>query len=118
MKSDLRDAPVATSAVLVDNRRFPRYSVQVPVEVQREDDPVSLRLETIDLSRGGCYVRPGITLPVGIIVQCTLCLDDYPIVIRGRVVTRHPEFGNGIMFVDFEGQAEPLLNRYLDGIVT
>ncbi len=40
------------------------------------------------------------------------------LVIRGRVVTHHPQFGNGIMFVEFEGPAEQLLNRYLDAITT
>ena len=99
-------------------RRHPRYTVNIQIEVQREGTPEPLRLETTDLSRGGCYVQPAVPLPIGVPVQTTLWLDGCPVVIRGRVVTRHPESGNGIMFVDFEGQAEPLLNRYLKAITT
>jgi hypothetical protein len=35
------------------------------------------------------------------------------------VATRHPQYGNGIMFIDFEGQGqgEVVLNRYLDAVV-
>jgi hypothetical protein len=57
-------------------------------------------------------------LPLAVRVQATLWLDACPIVIRGVVVTRHPQFGNGIMFVEFEGQGEQLLTRYLGAITT
>jgi hypothetical protein len=103
-----------------DRRLHPRYTVHVPIEILREDadSDTPLRCETTDLSRGGCYIRLAVPLPVGIRLHATLWLDGYPIVIRGLIVTRHPEFGNGIMFVDFEGQgqAEVILKRYLDGI--
>jgi hypothetical protein len=98
-------------------RRHPRYTVQVPIEIRPEGSAIPMRLETTDLSRGGCYLRLLTPLHVGIRVQATLWLSDYPIVVRGRVVTRHPHFGNGIMFVDFEGHAEVLLKRYLDAII-
>ncbi|MGB8012783.1 MAG: PilZ domain-containing protein [Terriglobales bacterium] len=98
-----------------DRRRHPRYNVHVQIEVQKEGSNAPMRLETTNLSRGGCYIQPASTLPVGIRVQTTLWLDGAaPIVMHGRVISRHPQFGNGIVFVDFEGQAEPLLNQYLD----
>jgi len=77
-----------------------------------------MRLETTDLSRGGCYIQLLIPLSVGIRVQGTFWLDGYPVHVRGLVVTRHPQFGNGIMFVEFEGEGEQLLKRYLDAITT
>lgn len=77
-----------------------------------------MRLETTDLSRNGCYVQLLIPLPVGTKVHATLWLDGYPVVIGGRVVTRHPQFGNGIMFLEFEADAEQQLKRYLDAIAT
>jgi hypothetical protein len=101
-----------------DRRLHPRYTVQVQIEVQREGSDVPMRLVTTDLSRGGCYIHLSTQLPVGVRVQATLWLDGYPVVFRGLVVTRHPEFGNGIMFVEFEGQGEQLLHRYLDAITT
>jgi hypothetical protein len=33
------------------------------------------------------------------------------------VVTRHPSFGNGIMFLDFEGEGGQVLNRYVDKLI-
>jgi hypothetical protein len=33
-------------------------------------------------------------------------------------VTRHPQFGNGIMFLEFEGGGERLLGRYLEAVTT
>jgi hypothetical protein len=99
-----------------DRRRHPRYTVQVQVELRQDGSDVPMRLETTDLSLGGCYIQLMIPLSVGIRLQDTLWLDGYPIVIRGLVVTRHPQFGNGIMFVEIEGQGEQLLHRYLDAI--
>ncbi len=101
-----------------DRRLYPRYTLQVQIEIRQEGSEVPMRLETTDLSRGGCYIELIMPLPVDVRVQATLWLDGYPIVIRGRVVTRHPQFGNGIKFVEFEGQAEHLLIRYLDAIAT
>ncbi len=99
-----------------DRRLHDRYTVQVQAEVREEGADFPLRLETTDLSRGGCYVQLLMPLAVGASVRVTLWLDGRPVVIRGRVVTRHPQFGNGIMFVEFEGQGEQLLKRYLDAI--
>ncbi len=100
-----------------DRRRHPRYTVQVPIEIHLEGSSVPRRLETTDLSRGGCYIQALTPLPLGVRVQAKLWLADCPMVVRGRVVTRHPQFGNGILFVDFEDQAEVLLNRYLEAII-
>ena len=110
--------PSAPALATRDRRLNPRYTVQVQIEILREDRDIPIRCETTDLSRGGCYIRLAVPLPVGIPLHATLWLDEYPLFIRGLVVTRHPDFGNGIMFVDFEGQAEVLLNRYLDAIIT
>jgi hypothetical protein len=101
-----------------DRRHHPRYTVQVQIEIHKEGIDVPMRLATTDLSSGGCYIQLLIPFSVGSRVQATLWLDEYPIVVRGLVVTCHPQFGNGIMFVDFEGQGKQLLKRYLDAIIT
>jgi c-di-GMP-binding flagellar brake protein YcgR len=101
-----------------ERRRYPRYTVHIQIELRQEDNDVPMRLETTDLSRNGCYVQLLAPLPVGIRIQATLWLDGYPVVIRGRVVTRHPQFGNGIMFLEFEADAEQKLSRYLEAIAT
>ena len=101
-----------------DRRQHPRYTVQVQIELRQEGSDLPMRLETTDLSRGGCYIQLISTLPLGVRVQATLWLGGYPVVIQGRVVTRHPKFGNGIMFLEFEGEGAQLLNRYLEAITT
>jgi hypothetical protein len=113
------DAPPSPPAVTQPDRRLhSRYTVQIQIELHEEGNEVPMRLVTTDLSRGGCYVQTMIQFPLGVRLQATLWLDGAPIVIRGVVVTRHPQFGNGIMFIQFEGQAEQLLARYLDSIAT
>ena len=100
-----------------DRRRYPRCTVQVQIEIRQEGNDVPMRVETTDLSRGGCYIELMMPLSVGGRVQAKLWLDGQPIVVRGRVVTCHPEFGNGIMFLEFEGEGEQILKRYLAAVV-
>jgi len=115
--ADSPDAQPATPAAIEHERRLhARYTLQVQVELREEGTEVPMRLETTDLSQGGCYVQLLMPLSVGLRVRVVLWLDNCSIVIHGRVVTRHPQFGNGIMFVEFEGQGGQLLKRYLDGI--
>ena len=101
-----------------ERRHFPRYSVHVQIAVNLDGSNFPMRLETTDLSRGGCYIQLLMDLPLGAQIHATLWLDDVPIFVRGRIVTRHPQFGNGIMFLDFEGEGEQLLKRYLEAIIT
>jgi PilZ domain len=108
--------PLSTPPVPADRRSYPRYSVQVQIELREETSDVPLRLQTTDLSRGGCYIQLIMTLPLGTLVRATLWLGEAPVRIRGRVVTRHPQFGNGIMFLEFEGDGAQVLANYLDAI--
>jgi len=108
--------PSSTPIAGSDRRQHPRYTVQVQIELRQEDTDVPLRLETSDLSRSGCYVQIFMPLPVGSRIRATLWLDGYRVVMHGRVVTRHPQFGNGIMFQEFEAAAEQQLGRYLEAI--
>jgi hypothetical protein len=75
-----------------------------------------MRMSTADLSRGGCYVELMLTLSIGTYVTAKLWLTDCPVHPRGRVVTLHPQFGNCIKFLEFEGDGEKALAQYLDSI--
>jgi c-di-GMP-binding flagellar brake protein YcgR len=108
--------PSTPLAAPAERRRDPRYTVRVQIELRQDGSDVPLRLETTDLSRGGCYIQLMMTLPIATYVDITLWLDDIPVRIRGRVVTRHPQFGNGIMFLEFKDNGEHLLTRYLSAI--
>jgi len=114
----LKAQPSTPAAFEQDRRLHDRYTVQVQIELRAEGVDAPMRLETTDLSLGGCYVQLLMPLSVGNRVRVTLWLDGCSIVIHGRVVTRHPQFGNGIMFLEFEGEGEQLLKRYLDAITT
>ncbi len=113
---NLQKATVALTEC--DRRLHPRYTVQVQIELRLEGNDVPMRLATTDLSRAGCYIELMMPLSVGTHLQATLWLDGHPIVIQGRVIPCHPQYGNGMMFEKFEGQAEQLLHQYLDSIVT
>jgi hypothetical protein len=110
--------PSKSAVTASERRRHGRYTVNVQIEVHQEGSDVPMRLVTTDLSRGGCYIQTMIPLSVGRRVRATLWLDGCAVVFGGLVVTRHPQFGNGIMFVEIEGEGEQLLARYLDGIVS
>jgi hypothetical protein len=99
-----------------DRRRDTRHSVQVQIELREDGSSVPIRMSTTDLSRGGCYLELMLTLPVGTSVTATLWFGDRSVRLRGRVVTRHPQFGNGIKFLDFEDDGKTVLGEYLDAI--
>jgi len=110
--------PASSTLTGPERRHHHRYSVHVPVEIHEEASNVPMRLETTDISRGGCYIQLMIPLSVGVRLHMTLWIDGAVVVAKGLVVTRHPQFGNGIMFVEFEGEGENILQKYLKQILT
>lgn len=110
------DQPVGSSDAVTDRRGHPRFSVNVQLELHREGEETPIRTETTDLSRGGCYVQLSLTLALGTYVQGRLWIDGAPVQFHGRVVTCHPQYGNGIMFLEFEGAGEQLLGSFLNAI--
>ena len=109
--------PSFTGPAEDDRRLHSRYNLHVQIEIRPEGSDVPMRLETSDLSRGGCYIQTMMAFAIGTHVRATLWLDDLPVIVRGEVVTCHPQFGNGIMFVQFIGNGQHLLNHYLDTII-
>jgi len=99
-----------------DRRRYPRYSVQIQIELREDGSDVPIRTNTTDLSRGGCYVELMMPLPVGTHITATLWVSNCSVRTRGRVATRHPQFGNGIKFLEFKDTGEKVLAQYLDAI--
>jgi len=97
-----------------ERRAYPRYSAHVQLELREEGNDVPMRLSTTDLSRNGCYVEMIAPLAVGVRVQATLWLGEKRVRVRGCVVTRHPQFGNGIMFLVFEDDGQQTLRTFLE----
>ena len=110
------DQSASSSSSQEDRRQSPRYNINVQIEVHERDSDVPLRLQTADLSRGGCYIQLMMPLPVGAYLDCKLWLGDKSVEARGRVVTRHPQFGNGIILLDFKGDGAQVLASYLDTV--
>jgi len=106
--------PLGRPAAPPERRRFARYAVRLPLELHADGSDVPIRVETTDISRNGCYVESNITLAVGTRVRARLWLGETGLTMRGRVVTAHPQYGNGIMFLDYEGDAEQRLKAFLD----
>ncbi len=73
-----------------------------------------MRLETADISLGGCYLELAITLEVGTLLNVALWLGDDKLAIVGKVVTRHSLFGNGIEFISMSQGSRHKLQFVLD----
>lgn len=102
------------SALLAERRRHPRVQIPVQIEIRPAGMDVPMRLETTDLSLGGCYVEMALTLDVGAKLDIVLWLDGQKVSTRGVVVTRHPQFGNGIEFVGMFSDSERRLRYFLE----
>jgi hypothetical protein len=99
-----------------ERRQHPRYRVHLPLELRVEGSDVPIRLETADVSRNGCYIETNMPFSVGTQVEAKLWLGETRILVRGRIVTCHPQFGNGIMFLVYDGDSEQRLRAFLDAI--
>ena len=99
-----------------EQRLYPRYSVELPLEIQFEGASAPLQLKTCNISLCGCCVMPAEQFPVGVSARLALFLGEDQITIKGRVITRHPQFGNGIMFLRFDGSGEERLRAFLNAL--
>jgi c-di-GMP-binding flagellar brake protein YcgR len=114
--SDPEWKPFSGITLQPERRQYPRYSVHVQLELRQEGSDVPIRMQTTDLSRNGCYVETNMTLTVGVRVEAKLWLEGNRIVARGRVVTSHPQYGNGIMFLEFDEDGAQRLQAFLKRI--
>lgn len=105
---------VEPSILQAERRRHPRTQVAVQIEIRPQGIDIPMRLETSDLSIGGCYVEMAMTLDVGTRLDIILWLQGQKICTRGVVVTRHPQFGNGIEFAGMFSQDEQRLREFLE----
>lgn len=97
-----------------ERRRYFRIQIAVQIEIRPEGTNVPMRLETSDLSLGGCYVEMNLTLDVGTKLDIVLWLDQQKVCTRAVVVTSHPQFGNGISFLSVSPENEARLRAFLD----
>ena len=96
-----------------ERRRFPRAKVGIPFEFKPEGAAVASHAETADLSLIGCYVEMTFTLPVGTKLDLILWVEEHRLPTKGVVVTHHPQFGNGIEFLDMPQEDQAKLAHFL-----
>jgi hypothetical protein len=96
-----------------EHRKYPRSKVAVQVELKTESATVASRTETSDLSVGGCYIEMSFTFQVGTELDLVLWIADERIVTRVVVVTHHPQFGNGMQFLDLSLEDQTKIDHFL-----
>ena len=85
----------------------------VQIEIRQDQSSAPIRTQTSDICANGCYVEMSITLEVGERVSIVLWLGPEKLATEGKVVTRHPQFGNGIEFVGIPEAERERLSQYL-----
>lgn len=103
----------AVSAEQKERRHWTRIKVAIQAELQLHGKEFPIRVKTSDLSVGGCYVEMMFTLEVGTALDVFLWIGGSKLHAAGRVVTQHPQFGNGIQFENMSGADEACLDSYL-----
>jgi c-di-GMP-binding flagellar brake protein YcgR len=96
-----------------ERRKYLRTRTAVQIEFKTESAAVASRAETADLSLGGCYVEMSFTLQVGSKLDLILWVEDERLATRGIVVTHHPQFGNGIEFLEMSAPDQEKLAHFL-----
>lgn len=96
-----------------ERRRFPRAKVGIPIEFKPEGAAVASHAETADLSLIGCYIEMTFTMPVGTKLDLVLWVEEHRLPTKGVVVTHHPQFGNGIEFVDLSQEDRGKLAHFI-----
>jgi hypothetical protein len=96
-----------------ERRKYPRTKTAIPIEFKPEGATVASRTETADLSLVGCYVEMSFTLPVGSELELGLWVEDQRLALSGIVTTHHPQFGNGIKFLNLSQENRAKLAHFL-----
>jgi PilZ domain len=98
-------------------RKYPRYQLDVPVELFLEGSPRPILARTSDIGLGGCYV-PLLTPPrVGIGLRIVLWLGQGRPTVQGRVVFSNRGVGMGIEFGKMSKESRELLRAFLESPV-
>jgi len=97
-------------------RQHPRFRANLAIELRRTGSATPVRGQTADISLGGCYVEIMLTQQVSTELAITLWIGDKKACAKGVVVSRHPNFGNGIKFTTLDDEARGLLQEYVESL--
>ncbi len=102
------------AAIRAERRRFRRLKAAVQTEMRVDGSKVPIRAETADLSEGGCYVEMPLTIERDKQLHIVLWLNHKKLVMRARIATCHPQFGNGIEFLNVSAEDRKELHNFIE----
>ncbi|PYX24476.1 MAG: hypothetical protein DMG82_08370 [Acidobacteria bacterium] len=107
-------SPIVSSSATHDpeRRRYPRVKAQIPVELTCIG-AAPMRTSTDEISLCGCYIETMFTMEVGTTLSVTLSLETEMIRCTAVVVTKYPQVGNGIDFIDMSQDDRLKLSRHI-----
>jgi c-di-GMP-binding flagellar brake protein YcgR len=97
-----------------DRRRYPRVKAEIPVELLPSGTTAPMRTVTEEISLCGCYIASMFTMNVGTTLEIVFSLQDERIRASAVVVTRFPNIGNGIDFIDMDPNDRMKLHNYIE----
>jgi c-di-GMP-binding flagellar brake protein YcgR len=99
-----------------EQRQFPRKRAAVSVELHFECAAAPTRVQTSDLSAGGCYIETMFPQPIGSKLNIVLWLGEARIQAAAVVVTCTPQFGNGLKFIEMAAANREQLTQFLESL--
>ena len=95
-----------------ERRRYPRVKATIPVElICTGKSP--MRTATDEISLCGCYIEMMFTIDVGTKLGVVFSLNQERVGAKGLVVTKHPQVGNGIDFIEMAPEGRLKLSEYI-----
>ena len=95
-----------------ERRRYPRIKTKLPVEL-RCAGKSQMRTTTDEVSLCGCYIETMFTIEIGTKVELVLSLNQEKVIAEAVVVTKTPQVGNGIDFVEMTPEDRLKLTQYM-----
>ena len=95
-----------------ERRSYPRVKAKIPVELLCSG-LAPMRTATDEISLCGCYIETMLALDVGTKLRLVFSLRQNKIEANAMVVTKYPQVGNGIDFVEVAPQDRLKLSEYI-----
>jgi c-di-GMP-binding flagellar brake protein YcgR len=95
-----------------ERRRYPRIKAKVSVELL-VPGAAPTRTSTDEISLCGCYIETMFTMEVGTKIAVVLSVKGQNVRAQGIVVTKYPQVGNGIDFVELNQDDRRKLSEFI-----
>lgn len=115
---DSPNQPNASTTVLVERRRHPRYRCVGRAELCKEGTTVWTAGTLTDISQSGCYVELPATFPPETPMSLLLELNQIRVHARAVVRVSYPFLGMGLAFTKLAEQDRANLDKLLETIAT